>query len=185
MLLLFIIVAIIGTIFWLHRSKHSYQICDQPYALCTSARCLPDPKDEKRTICFCTAQEGKSLGKTECQTRKPYQDKIGLTRLFSTFSMEEFPEKNVLQCPANASWSNCLDSPCVVDPTDPTKAICSCERKKGKPFVTLGGKCNPSSCEKMLWSGALLQDNEDFISQIEEEENLKIIPKKCPSTPQE
>jgi hypothetical protein len=37
-------------------------ICNQKYALCTSAPCIPDPRDSKYALCTCDVEAGDSVG---------------------------------------------------------------------------------------------------------------------------
>ena len=53
-------------------------ICDQRYALCTSAPCIPDPQNPEKAICSCEVYEGKSFGQADCKKRKPHTDKHGV-----------------------------------------------------------------------------------------------------------
>ena len=147
-------------------------ICSQQYALCTSARCIPDPKDSRRSICFCDVLDGKSLGHTTCDKRIPKKDKSGIIRVISTFSFEQFSRKNVMTCPAGSPWSDCLDQVCVVDPMNPKKAICTCKIVNSGVSQTLGGNCNTSTCDTGYWSGATVESNEENIKALMEEFKL-------------
>ncbi|WP_051131851.1 hypothetical protein [Legionella tunisiensis] len=59
-----------------------------------------------------------------------------------------------MTCPEGSPWTNCLDSPCTVNPRTPSQAICSCKIHHKKPFITLGGDCNTSSCATGYWAGS-------------------------------
>ena len=132
-------------------------VCDQGYALCTSAPCIPDPTDpDKKAICTCEATAGKSFGTKECSQRKPSTDANGVTKITSNYSFAQAPMKPVLICPAGKPWTDCLDSPCIVDPMNPVRAICTCDIMRSDVFVTLGGGCNTETCGTAYWSGATL-----------------------------
>lgn len=133
-------------------------ICSQEYALCTSAPCIPDPQDPKKSICFCTVQQGKSFGNASCAHRKPYTDKFGVRFVTSDYSFAEYHTKKTMICPDGKPWSFCLDKKCTVDPKDPTRAICTCDVLHAQKFVTLGGNCDKATCDTAYWSGATLDE---------------------------
>lgn len=130
-------------------------VCDQAYALCTSAPCLPDPNNPGKSICDCVVQQGKSAGFTTCEKRKPYADQYGVTHLISTFSFEQFTSKKALNCPKGKPWSNCVDMACTVDPQNANRAICVCPLSNAQAFFTFGGDCDSNACSTGFWSGAV------------------------------
>lgn len=129
-------------------------ICNETYALCTSAPCIPDPENPGKALCSCDVEEGMSFGKVGCSKRRSSVDKYGVKHLFSTYSFVQYKEKKTMWCPDGTPWTYCLDMPCTVDPADPKKAICSCDIKREGKFLTLGGDCDTSTCETAYWSGA-------------------------------
>jgi len=129
-------------------------ICNQQYALCTSAKCIPDPTNPNKAICFCEVHEGKSLGDIPCEQRYAHTDSHGIRHVLSTFSFDDFASKKAMVCPSGMPWTNCLDQPCTVDPTDCTKAICECKIVRSGAFETFGGDCDLATCESGYWSGA-------------------------------
>lgn len=129
-------------------------VCDQAYALCTSAACIPHPNDNQKSICDCVVQKGKSAGFATCKKRKPRTDKYQVTHLISTFSFEQFSTKKSLNCPKGMPWSDCVDMPCTVDPQNTNRAICLCKLNKTQAFFTFGGNCERSTCILGFWSGA-------------------------------
>jgi hypothetical protein len=132
-------------------------VCDKDYALCTSARCTPDPLHPELTaICDCDVERGPNYGFSSCEARLP-QEKSGATMLLSTYSFVQTPTKNVMTCATDTYWTDCLDAPCTVDPRNPNKAICTCKIQQSAGFVTYGGRCNQDTCENHYWSGATPQ----------------------------
>lgn len=129
-------------------------VCEQTYALCTSAACVPDPKNPHQSICDCVVKQGKSAGFTHCEKRKPHVDQYHATHLVSTFSFEQFATKKSLNCPKGKPWSNCVDMPCVIDPQNSSRAICLCELNASQAFFTFGGDCDNKACTTGFWSGA-------------------------------
>jgi hypothetical protein len=129
-------------------------VCEQAYALCTSAPCIPDPSNPGKSICDCVVQQGKSAGFTSCEKRKPHIDQYQVTHLISTFSFEQFAAKKSLDCPKGMPWSNCVDMPCTVDPQNVNRAICLCQLSATQAFFTFGGNCEHRTCASGFWSGA-------------------------------
>ena len=52
----------------------------------------------------------------------------------------------------------CLDSPCVVDKNDPTKAKCDCKVMRSKNYVVVAATASDSMCKTALWSSATVDD---------------------------
>ncbi|WP_321332970.1 hypothetical protein [Breoghania sp.] len=146
------------------------------YALCTSARCIPAPQsfEQDKTslrnagaeanalattaICACEVTSGPNFGiATSCEERQPRTQPDGLVHVVSLYSFNQAPTKPVMACPSGKPWTDCLDKPCVVDPADPLKAICSCDIKRTATFVTYGGACNTLTCDNAYWSAATPQ----------------------------
>lgn len=152
--------------------------CNGPYALCTSAKCIPHPENPQKTLCFCDVLDGKSMGTKSCKDLQPTKDKNGIWTAYSTFSYEQYKQgKKVMTCPGGTPWSWCLNKKCTVDPTDSSKAVCECDVvRSDKEWVTFGGKCNTSTCESAYWSGAGVEDNESANAFMAKEHGLKKSP---------
>lgn len=156
-------------------------VCDQEYALCTSAPCIPDPTNEKRAICFCNVQQGKSFGQTSCLQRKGSTDPFGVKILTSNYSLVEYTTKKTMTCPDGNPWTFCLDKKCTVDPQNPKRAICICDVLHTKKFITLGGNCDTKTCQTGYWSGATLDDVQLAMKTMVEALGLKESPSNyCP-----
>jgi len=151
-------------------------VCEQTYALCTSAPCLPDPKNPSQSICDCAVNHGKSAGFTSCEKRKPYLDQYKSTHLVSTFSFEQFTDKNFLSCPKGMPWSNCVDMPCTVNPQNANRAVCLCQLNATQAFFTFGGNCESSSCSTGFWSGAIKGEASDALRNALLNNGSKLIP---------
>ncbi|MFG1439205.1 hypothetical protein V5F38_08350 [Xanthobacter sp. V0B-10] len=134
-------------------------VCNQPYALCTSAPCVPMPGDPAKAVCNCTVENGPSLGTQACPTLAPSTDARGVRTIYSTFSFKQFEAgKKVLTCPGGTPWTLCLNKVCTVDPADPGKAVCTCDVKTDTAaWVTLGGGCDGGTCKDRYWSGASVE----------------------------
>ncbi|MCP5508172.1 MAG: hypothetical protein H7A37_07715 [Chlamydiales bacterium] len=157
------------------------KICDQRYALCSAAQCIPDPTNPNESICFCDVFEGKNYGYSLCDKRLPTTDQEGVQHLISTFSLENLDTRKSMNCAAGSLWSDCLDQPCVVDPLDPKKAICMCKVIRTGEFMTYGGDCDTSTCSTGFWSGAPPDMNAQGVQLMMQALGMKTSPQKfCP-----
>lgn len=129
-------------------------ICDQEYALCTSARCIPTPGSSTDAICDCVVEKGKSAGYKSCEERKPRHDQYNVISLISTFSFAQFTTKRPMNCSKGLPWTNCVDMPCTIDPQNSKRALCKCTIDHSQAFFTFGGECNTNTCATGFWSGA-------------------------------
>lgn len=154
-------------------------ICDQDYALCTSARCIPAPGSSTNAICDCSVEKGKSAGYKTCKERKPVEDKFKVTSLISTFSFEQFATKRPMNCPEGLPWTNCVDRLCTVDPQNSKRALCNCMIERTQAFFTFGGDCNTNTCATGFWSGATQADGIILRKALMQE--LRSKPKKLPT----
>ena len=163
-------------------AKSNMLLCKHPYALCTSALCIPQPDDPTKAICFCDVQGGASMSSVPCNTTEPSTDANGIRTVYSAFSLEQFKEgKKVLRCSSGTPWTWCLDKHCTVDPSDPKKAICVCDVLRTGEWITLGGKCDTGTCSTGYWSGATVKDFNEAASFIVKGLNLDHSPVEwCP-----
>jgi hypothetical protein len=146
-------------------AKSNMLLCKHQYALCTSALCVPQPGDPTKAICFCDVQDGASMSSVPCSTTDPSTDANGIRTVYSAFSLEQFKEgKKVLRCSSGTPWTWCLNKRCTVDPSDPKKAICTCDVLRTGEWITLGGKCDTGTCTTGYWSGATVKDFDEAAS---------------------
>ena len=125
-------------------------VCDQRYALCTNAACVPSATNPSILICDCVVKTGYAVGFKTCTQRAPGGDTV-----HSNFSTQLVTSHTgVLTCPADAPWANCLDVICTIDPRDPGRARCQCLLVKNGPSVTFGGDCDTRTCSSVIWSAA-------------------------------
>ena len=135
------------------------QLCKHQYALCTSALCISQPDDPAKAICFCDVEEGASMSSPPCNTTQPSTDANGVRTVYSSFSLEQFKQgKKVLTCSSGTPWTWCLNKRCTVDPSNPKKAICTCDVLRTGEWITLGGNCDSATCSTGYWSGATPKD---------------------------
>ncbi|HAT1659464.1 TPA: hypothetical protein RG395_002320 [Legionella pneumophila] len=175
-------IGLIGTFLFLNngfaQASATPIICDQEYALCTSARCIPTPGNPTNAVCDCVVEKGKSAGYKTCKERKPVRDRYKVTSLVSTFSFEQFAFKKPMNCPEGLPWTNCVDMPCTVDPQNSERALCVCKIERSQAFFTFGGDCNTNTCATGFWSGATQANSIILRNALMQEMRLK--PKKLP-----
>ena len=125
-------------------------LCDQKYALCTNAACVPSKHDPNIVICDCVVESGWSVGFTTCPKRAPHGND-----LTSTFSTQlHASSAGAMTCGKDVPWANCLDYPCTLDPNDSSRATCECAVVKTGPSFSFGGDCRTDTCGRTIWSGA-------------------------------
>ena len=142
-------------------------LCQQQFALCTSAPCIPEPGNPTVAICSCDVEDGPSLASVACDTVKPSTDANGIRTVYSQFALKQWQQgKKTLKCPSGTPWTWCLDKRCTVDPANPKKAICACDVVRTGEWITAGGNCNTATCNTAYWSAAPLDafsDGTDFL----------------------
>jgi thiol-disulfide isomerase/thioredoxin len=122
-------------------------LCNQTYALCTAAQCVPDPKNAGFSICTCRVTRGWSVGFKTCSQRAAKGN-----TLHSNFSMQRTAHRKTMKCTAPGLWVQCLDVVCSVDPDNPSLAKCGCVNNDSGDFYTFGGGCDASTCSSVIWS---------------------------------
>src|SRR5216683_7511950 len=96
-----------------------FVVCSSTYALCTTALCSTIEGDDQNVSCNCDVTTGYSAGLTECPG-------VVDTSEGETVVSRYFPITSYLRCANGRPWAMCLDSPCIIDPNDSTKAACKC-----------------------------------------------------------
>jgi hypothetical protein len=131
--------------------------CEGTYALCSKAPCAGIPVLDRlgnyvvdHALCSCEVVRGWSMGPGACQDRAPVQQQ-GRTYVISAYSNSFNAGSRTLLC-QNATFAWCYGAPCVIDPSDPSKAACTCPLMQG-PASTLGGNCRREACDD-IWSAA-------------------------------
>jgi hypothetical protein len=127
-------------------------VCNNQYALCTSAYCATDPTDKSHVLCVCNVLEGNNVGYRPCEQRSSQQTGDNLVQIFSEYSFAEFETKKFLTCEAGSNWADCLDAFCIIN-ENPHQANCQCTMKSNEAFITMGGNCDHKSCQSKLMSG--------------------------------
>jgi hypothetical protein len=145
------------------------QICDGPYALCSSAQCQPIVGDPTKVTCSCEGPlRGQNIANSACAARE--------RSLTSTFSLWDptttptKPAKPVLGCLGGSAnqWAFCLDAPCTVENG---KTTCQCALKPASDAYVFASACPTDAaslkdaCGK-IWSAASKAELESGYSQL-------------------
>lgn len=154
-------------------------ICDQAFALCTTAPCVPSTTDSNIAVCDCVMQNGYSVGFRTCTERAQSGNKV--RSQFSTMNVN--PSFRVMTCPAGVPWANCLDVECEIDSINPAVAHCQCVTVKTGESLTFGGGCNTATCTSTIWSAATpdLRGSAQFKKGMEQLGHSVDLPPTCPA----
>jgi hypothetical protein len=134
--------------------------CNMKFGLCPAAKCIPTPYDENKAYCWCDVVSGTnySVGNNDCEKIKPYTLGKDQEIIFSDFSpVISKMGYHVTNCPPEAVNLNCMNKICSVDPNNPSKAVCICDKldNKGLDWVTYNKNGEPKTCNYQ--SGASMQ----------------------------
>lgn len=125
-----------------------FTMCKSTYALCTTAKCTPIAGDAGKLSCGCSVQTGYSVGKEACQ---PVKHTNAGDAIVSRF----YPAKSFAICSNDRPWGQCLDSPCLVDKSNPSRATCTCTVSKNQgPYVIVTNSYSKSTCTTGIISSA-------------------------------
>jgi len=145
--------------------------CNMKFGLCPAAKCVPYPYDSSKAYCMCDVANGTnySVGNNDCENIKPYTTKSGEEVIFSDFSpVIKKMGYHLQKCPPEAVNLNCMNKICSVDPNNPSKAICLCDKldNNGLDWVTFNKNGDPKTCNYQ--SGASNQSYLNLNSFIKE-----------------
>jgi hypothetical protein len=125
-------------------------LCDQTFALCTTAPCELAADDPSIANCRCFVVDSFSIGFKTCAERA--QSGNALTSNFSTANVNS--AFSIMTCPDGDPWANCLDMPCEINTMNPGEAMCQCQMVQTGVNLTFGGGCDTSTCSTVIWSAA-------------------------------
>jgi hypothetical protein len=158
------VVFVILLVYMLHKyldQNNSEMVkCNMKFALCPAAKCIPTPYDENKAYCWCDVKSGTnySVGNDNCDKIKPYTLPNNEEIIFSDFSpIISKMGYHLTVCPPEATNLNCMNKICSVDPNNPSKALCICDKldNKGLNWVTFNKNGEPKTCNYQ--SGASMQ----------------------------
>jgi hypothetical protein len=133
----------------------SFTVCKGTFALCTTARCGGSGTDQtgKSIPCTCEVKQDFSVGTNACSTVPQGPPTRG-----QALPSRYFPIQSTAVCEGPGKWAMCLDSPCIVDKNDPTKANCDCKLMYSKNYVVIAATASDSMCKSAIWSSATVDD---------------------------
>jgi hypothetical protein len=154
-------------------------LCNQPFALCTTAPCELSPSDATIANCRCFVMNGHAIGFKSCSERAMSGSSV--TSNFSTVNVTSAFQ--TMTCPKEIAWANCLDMPCEINPRNPAEASCQCQVVDTGPSLTFGGGCDTSTCTSVIWSAAPvgLLGLEQYESGMQQLDQTVTLPVTCPS----
>jgi len=160
---IFIIYGIYLLFQYLDPSKNNSTVkCNMKYGLCPAAKCIPSPYDDSKAFCYCDVKTGNnySVGNNDCNNIQPYTTKSGEEMIFSDFSpIITKLGYHLTKCTPEAVNLNCMNKICSIDPNNPSKAICICDKldNNGLEWVTYNKNGAPKTCNYQ--SGASMQSH--------------------------
>ena len=144
-------------------SPAPFTLCKSTYALCTTARCTPTAGHAGSISCGCSVHTGYSAATTACRA-------VQQTNAGRSIVSRYYPVKAYAICANGRPWANCLDSPCLIDKRDPSKATCTCTIAKNQhPYVIVTNKYSKSMCATGIISSATVQASERISNFIQEQ----------------
>jgi len=148
----------------------NFTSCKSTYALCTTALCKPIAGKSDSVSCQCKVKTGYSAGTTPCQdVKKTDQGQVVYSRYY--------PIKNYVVCANDRPWAWCLDSPCVIDKKDPSKAACTCSVVKNQGnYIIVTDKNTKSTCTTGLYSSATVEEATQMTDFLKTQQNLQPFP---------
>jgi hypothetical protein len=148
-------------------SNPDFTVCEGIYALCTTAQCRPIAGKEDTVSCDCTVQTGYSAGLEPCKEEVATAEGKQIVSRY-------YPIKSYAICSNDRPWANCLDSTCIVDDSDPSKAACACPVVKNQgPYVMVTETYDASTCTSGIWSSATVTDANRATDFLKTNDKLK------------
>ncbi len=151
-------------------SSSDFTVCRSTYALCTTAVCQPLPGKAGFATCACKVKTGYSAGTKPCTG-------IIKTKAGQAVSSRYFPIKAYKSCANDRFWAFCLDSPCVVNPNDSSKASCICSLVKNKGnYIIVPDGHHKTSCTSKIYSSATVDDLNQITTFLKKHSELPPFP---------
>ncbi|CEG57941.1 hypothetical protein [Legionella fallonii] len=166
-----VIIALLSLIHMIGYAKSSnFVACKSTYALCTEALCEPLPGKAGFATCSCKVKTGYSAGTKPCTG-------VIKTQHGQAVSSRYYPIKSYKVCTNDRPWAFCLDSPCIMDPQDPSKATCICSlaKNQGKYIIVPKGH-EAASCTQGIYSSATVDDVTQITDFLKTQPNLHPFP---------
>lgn len=147
-----------------------FTACESTYALCTTAKCAFIPGKKDAVSCQCDVKTGYSAGTKPCE-------KIKETSKGQLIYSRYYPIKSYVVCSNNRPWAWCLDSPCVINKKDPSKASCLCSIAKNQgDYIIVTDKYHQSTCTTDVYSSATVSAATEITEFLKTQSNLSPFP---------
>jgi hypothetical protein len=146
--------------------KSPFIVCKSTYALCTFSACksISTPGQPPQFSCTCPVHhEEYSAGEKPCQPVKN-------TPLGQSIKSRYHPIKTYSRCTNNRDWAMCLDSPCIIDKTNPAIAQCICSAQHGQGDYVV--KPGTDQCTRGAVSSATVDELDQITDYIQTQPNL-------------
>lgn len=148
----------------------NFNACEGTYALCTTAKCDAIPGKRNAVSCKCDVKTGYSAGTKACE-------KVRETSKGQLIYSRYYPIKSYVACSNDRPWAWCLDSPCMVDKKDPSKASCLCSIAKNQgDYIIVTDHYDKTICTTDLYSSATISQVTEMDEFLKTQNNLKPYP---------
>jgi hypothetical protein len=144
-----------------------FTLCKSTYALCTTAPYTPVAGQKDTVSCACDVKTGYSAGTEPCQGKV---ETAKGTQVRSRY----YPVKSYAVCANDRPWAWCLDKPCIIDKSHPTKAACACTSVKEEGhYVIVTNKYAASTCTTGIISSATVTQIDQVTDFLKKSSQLK------------
>jgi hypothetical protein len=166
----YVIALMMLVIVQVHAATNKFTLCNSKYALCTFVPCDPVPGKKDVVSCHCNVKEAYSFGTKSCDELKEVTKGQSVSSRYS-------PINEMVICSNERPWAFCLDSPCVVDSKDPTKADCLCSLVANKgPYAVSINTDGKSECTNGIYSSATIKDINEATAFLKTHKELPPLP---------
>lgn len=144
-----------------------FQVCKSTFALCTHAKCEEIKILETALLFSCGCQvkvDEYSAGANPCEPVKEVPEGQLIRSRYQ-------PIKSYARCSNSRLWAMCLDSPCVIDKNDKTKAKCTCSAVQNQGDYVVVPE-NIEGCTSGFISSATVVDVDTITDFLETQEHL-------------
>jgi hypothetical protein len=149
-------------------AEPEFQLCKGIFALCTFSQCEPIMILETPLLFSCGCRVHRDEWSVGTQSCAGVEEVPGKGQLIRSRYYPDFT--TYARCSNNRPWAMCLDSPCIIDKNDPTKAQCTCSVVQGQgDYLVQPGT---EQCSKGAISSATVVDLDQITDFLETQPNL-------------
>lgn len=147
-------------------AKAGFQACKGTYALCTFSSCKPIVILGSPLLYSCACEVHRNEWSVGAKSCEPVKDIAEGQFIRSRYH----PITTYARCSNNRPWAMCLDSPCIIDKTNPAKAKCTCSAVQGQgDYLVSPGT---DQCINGVLSSATVVDLDQITDFLETQPNL-------------